>query len=155
MKGIHPARKADLAGAVRSESPTAPKALRILIVDDDSAVLKSLHDAMAADGHSIVSATGGRMGIDAFRAALAQGNPFAVVITDLGMPYVDGRQVCAAVKTGAPDTIVILLTGWGQRLVADAGALLHVDSVLSKPPKLHELREALARGVRIKPLSDR
>jgi len=155
VKGIHSARKADSAGAVRSESPAVPKTLRILIVDDDSAVLKSLHGALTVDGHSIVSASGGRMGIDEFRTALAQGNPFAVVITDLGMPHVDGRQVCAAVKNSAPDTIVILLTGWGQRLVADAGALLHVDSVLSKPPKLRELREALARGLRIKPLGDR
>lgn len=128
--------------------------LRILIVDDDSTVLKSVRDALTTDGHSVVSASSGQMGIDTFRTALAQGNPFAVVITDLGMPYVDGRQVCAAVKTSAPDTIVILLTGWGQRLVADAGALLHVDSALSKPPKLQELREALARGLRTKSVGD-
>jgi hypothetical protein len=39
---------------------------------------------------------------------------------------------------------VILLTGWGQRLVAEGDIPLHVDRVLSKPPKLRELREALA-----------
>lgn len=154
MKRIPSAGRADSAGAARSESPPAPKTLRILIVDDDSAVLKSLRDALMADGHSVFSASSGQKGIDAFRTALAQGSPFAVVITDLGMPYVDGRQVCAAVKNSAPDTIVILLTGWGQQLVADAGALLHVDSALSKPPKLRELREALARGLRNKPLGD-
>lgn len=154
MKGIPSARRAVSSGVARSESPAVPKALRILIVDDDSVVLKSLRDALTADGHSVVSASSGQMGIDAFRTALAQGNPFAVVITDLGMPYVDGRQVCAAVKNSAPDTIVILLTGWGQRLVADAGALLHVDSALSKPPNLRELREALARGLRTKSLGD-
>jgi ABC-type dipeptide/oligopeptide/nickel transport system permease component len=38
------------------------------------------------------------------------------VITDFGMPYVNGRTVSSAVKTAAPATIVLLLTGWGQRL---------------------------------------
>jgi CheY-like chemotaxis protein len=63
------------------------------------------------------------------------------------MPYVDGRQVCAAVKSAARQTIVVMLTGWGQRFVAEGGTPQHVDSVLSKPPKLRELREALARGL--------
>jgi hypothetical protein len=40
---------------------------------------------------------------------------------------------------------VILLTGWGQRLVAEGDTPAHVDFVLAKPPKLRELREALAR----------
>ncbi len=70
---------------------------------------------------------------------------FAAVITDLGMPYVDGRQVAAAVKEISPATPVILLTGWGQRLVAEGDIPPHVDRVLAKPPKLRELREALAQ----------
>jgi len=69
-----------------------------------------------------------------------------VVITDLGMPYVDGRKVSTAVKTAAPETIVLLLTGWGQRMLADGDVPPHADRVLSKPPKLRELREALARS---------
>jgi hypothetical protein len=43
---------------------------------------------------------------------------------------------------------VILLTGWGQRLVAEGDIPLHVDRVLSKPPKLRELRETLAHFCR-------
>jgi len=38
---------------------------------------------------------------------------------------------------------VILLTGWGMRLKAEGDIPAHVDSVLSKPPKLRDLREAL------------
>jgi CheY-like chemotaxis protein len=48
------------------------------------------------------------------------------------------------VKADSPDTPVILLTGWGQRLIDDDDAPAHVDRVLSKPPKLRDLREALA-----------
>jgi len=124
-----------------------PANLRILVVDDDPVLLKSLHDTLEGDGHSIVTASGGQAGIEAFQAAHARGDPFHVVITDLGMPYVDGRQVSTAVKNTAPNTIVVLLTGWGRRSVVDEGTPLYVDSVLSKPPKLRELREALARGL--------
>jgi len=134
--------------AARSQTVYAvPTDLRILVVDDDPVLLKSLQDTLAGDGHSVVTASGGQAGIDAFLAARAQGDAFHAVITDLGMPYIDGRQVSAAVKTAAPHTIVVLLTGWGRRFVADEGMPLHVDSVLSKPPKLRELREALARGL--------
>jgi len=132
-------------GVAASATASAVPPLRILIVDDDPLVLKSLRDTLEADGHGVTTADGGRAGIDAFLAAKAQGNPFPVVITDLGMPYVDGRKVSNAIKTAAPQTILLLLTGWGQRLVADGDVPPHVDRVLSKPPKLRELREALAR----------
>jgi CheY-like chemotaxis protein len=112
--------------------------LRVLVVDDDPLVLKSLRDTLEADGHGVTTADGGQAGIDAFLAARAQSNPFPVVITDLGMPYVDGRKVSSAIKSAAPGTTVLLLTGWGQRLVADGDIPPHVDHVLSKPPKLRE-----------------
>ena len=97
-----------------------------------------------ADGHGVVAADGGQNGIETFNAALASGSPFSLVITDLGMPYVDGRKVAAAVKARARDTPVILLTGWGRRLLAENEIPPHVDRVLSKPPKLNELRATLA-----------
>jgi hypothetical protein len=39
---------------------------------------------------------------------------------------------------------VVLLTGWGQRLVSEGDVPPHVDRVLNKPPRLAELRAALA-----------
>jgi PAS domain S-box-containing protein len=123
---------------------TSQSRLRILIVDDDPLLIKSLRDILETDGHQIVAANGGQAGIEAFRAAQARHENFEIVITDLGMPYVDGRKVAAAVKGMSPSTPVILLTGWGQRLVAEGDIPQDVDKVINKPPKLHELREALA-----------
>ena len=132
-------------GAAVSATVSAVPPQRILLVDNDPLVLKSLRDTLEADGHSVTTADGGQAGIDAFLAARSRGNAFPVVITDLGMPYVDGRKVSNAIKTAAPETILLMLTGWGQRLVADGEVPPHVDRVLSKPPKLRELREALGR----------
>ena len=77
---------------------------------------------------------------------MAAGQYYDVVITDLGMPQVDGRQVASAVKAARPDTLVLLLTGWGRRLVEDGEVPPYVDRVLTKPARLHDLRDALARG---------
>jgi len=122
-----------------------PSRLHLLLIDDDPMLLKSLREALEADGHVIVTANGGEEGITAFHASLNRDECFAAVITDLGMPYIDGRRVAAAVKKASPATPVILLTGWGQRLVADSDIPPYVDRVLAKPPKLRDVREALAQ----------
>jgi CheY-like chemotaxis protein len=96
------------------------------------------------DGHVITAASGGQAGIDAFAAAAQRGEVIDVVITDLGMPHVDGRKVASSIKAISPTTPVILLTGWGQRLIAANESHPHIDKVLAKPPRLHELRAALS-----------
>jgi len=112
-------------------------------------LLKSLQDILEGDGHAVTAVKGGQAGIDAFLAAHARGERFSAVITDLGMPGVDGRRVAAAVKNASPATPTILLTGWGQRLIAEGDIPAHVDQVLGKPPRLSELRAALARPGRL------
>jgi signal transduction histidine kinase/CheY-like chemotaxis protein len=121
-----------------------PRALRILVVDDDPLPLRALRDTLEADGHHVVAADGGQAGIDAFVAAQRRGEPFTLVLSDLGMPHVDGRKVASVVKSASPNTPVVLVTGWGQGMHAQNEVPSHVDRVLSKPPKLSELREALA-----------
>ncbi|HUB68460.1 MAG TPA: ATP-binding protein [Candidatus Methylacidiphilales bacterium] len=136
------------AAAPSAAPSVAPPRLRLLVVDDDPLLIKSLRDTLEGDGHVVVAASGGREGIEVFRQAFERREPFATVITDLGMPYVNGRQVAAEIKALSPGTPIILLTGWGQRLVAEGDVPLHIDRVLNKPPKLRELREALAHCLR-------
>jgi signal transduction histidine kinase/ActR/RegA family two-component response regulator len=134
------------AGPVtRAEAPGARLApTRILIVDDDPMLLNSLREALESDGHEVTTAGGGQAGINTFVESHAEGRPFPIVITDLGMPHVDGRSVASAVKASVPGTVVLLLTGWGRRLMAEGEMPPHVDEILSKPPRLADLRAALA-----------
>lgn len=118
--------------------------LRLLFVDDDPTVLQSLRDILVHEGHSIVVAEGGPQGVAEYRNARARGEPFSAVITDLGMPHMDGEKVAAAIKSEDPRVPVILLTGWGDRLTSGDGAPRNVDRVLGKPPKLTALRLVLA-----------
>jgi CheY-like chemotaxis protein len=128
-------RNANLAPAM---SP-----LRILLVDDDPLVLKSLRDALEFDQHDVVTAEGGQAGLDEFASALDGGKRFDIVITDLGMPYVDGRKVAAGVRQLDAQVPIIMLTGCGHRLIATDDRPEHVDRVLSKPPKMAELRATM------------
>src|SRR5690606_17587244 len=92
--------------------------LRILAVDDDPLVLRAVSRTLEAAGHAVTAAAGGAEGVASFQAAQERGEPFEIVITDLGMPHVDGKRVASAVKAASPSTPVILLTGWGKRLEA-------------------------------------
>jgi len=114
------------------------------VIDDDPLLLRSLEDTLRGDSHTVVVADGGQAGIDEFMAARRRGQDFAVVITDLGMPRVDGRAVAEAIGSQSPRTPIILLTGWGQQLQSEGDIPPHVDRVLAKPPRLAELRAALA-----------
>jgi signal transduction histidine kinase/CHASE3 domain sensor protein/ActR/RegA family two-component response regulator len=131
------------AGIAKAGQPTSehatPRPLHILAADDDPLILKALRESLEGDGHLVATANGGRECVDAFRNGL-----FDVVITDLGMPGVDGRRVASEVKAIRASTPVILLTGWGERLLVQDEIPEHIDRVLSKPPKLRELRSALA-----------
>ncbi|QGZ93422.1 ATP-binding protein [Terricaulis silvestris] len=138
--------QAATASADQTGAPIARplKRLRLLIVDDDPILLRSLRDVLAADGHAVTSAAGGAAALEMIDGAGGDARVFDAVITDLGMPGVDGRRVAAAVKQKSETTPVILLTGWGERMRAEEETPPNVDSIVSKPPKLAELRAVLA-----------
>jgi signal transduction histidine kinase len=143
MRLLFPVGGGTSAATVRMPTLKVPApGLRILIVDDDPVLRDSLGNTLGDEGHRVTLADGGQQGIDLFRNAQQGAEPFDVVLTDLGMPYVDGRQVVAAIRTIAPHTPIILLTGWGQQMGAEH-EVPQVSRVLGKPPRLRELRAAL------------
>lgn len=124
---------------------TVLPALKILLIDDDAAVLNSLKETLVREGHQVVTAQSGEEGIAQFSAATrAEDRAFEVVITDLGMPKMDGRAVAAAIKAASPHTPVIMLTGWGRRMQEQGECPKGVDRLLAKPPRIGELRDAIA-----------
>jgi signal transduction histidine kinase/ActR/RegA family two-component response regulator/HAMP domain-containing protein len=120
-----------------------PGPFRILFIDDEPALRQLMQKILARDGHHVETPDGGRAGVEALRAALNREEPFDVVITDLGMPYMDGHEVAAAVKHESPGTPVVMLTGWGVFMKDDGALPAHVDGILSKPPHVDELRNML------------
>jgi CheY-like chemotaxis protein/anti-sigma regulatory factor (Ser/Thr protein kinase) len=124
-----------------------PSRLKILIIDDDPLVINSLRDILESEGNFVTPASGGQEGIDAFQSANDRQDHFDIVITDLGMPHINGRKVAEAIKARRSAVPVIMLTGWGRRLLADEEATPYVDRVLAKPVDPFELRAVIAQLV--------
>jgi CheY-like chemotaxis protein len=124
------------------QAPTAPqRSLRVLCVDDDESILEMMKDCLAHFGHQVKVASGGKYGIELFCTAILKSEPYDVVITDLGMPDVNGHQVARSIKAESPDTPVIIMTGEGAAGM-EGGA---VDVVVCKPPCIQELNDLLLR----------
>jgi signal transduction histidine kinase len=120
-------------------------ALRILCIDDERHVLQLLTNCLSPFGHRVTTAPNGQDGLELFRAAKSDNLPFQAVITDLGMPGFDGRQVARAIKGESPDTPVIMLTGWGGEIREDNEKISEVDVIIEKPPSIQRLHETLLR----------
>jgi len=113
-------------------------AARVLLVDDDPRLLTVLSDVLRSEGHAITTAANGD-------EALAVFDPGAhdVVITDLGMPRMNGWEVAERIKTRSPATAVFILTGWGEGVSAHE-SMQFVDRVIAKPVSAEALLEQLA-----------
>ena len=122
----------------RTQAPAGP--LHVLVVDDEPIARDVLSEYLMGDGHTVDTAANGREGFEKFKAGR-----YAVVITDRAMPEVGGDQLAAMVKEHAPDTPVILLTGFGDLMNAAGEKPDGVDMVVKKPIRLATLREVLAK----------
>lgn len=140
-----------IEAAVRELKPTAPpvpggqpaRALRVLYIDDEPALRELLHSALTVFHHDVTVASSGREGIELFRAHLRDNKPYEVVITDFGMPEMDGRVVARTLREESPETPIIMLTGWGKMMKEDGDIVPEVNAVIGKPARLEELNDLL------------
>ena len=92
-------------------TPVPFRSLRILIIDDDERVAKSLATLTRLHGHEVHVANGGERGIGLAREIRPE-----IILLDIGMPGMDGYQTCCRLRTEpcCSSTTIIALTGWGQ-----------------------------------------
>ena len=149
MRLVFPVRQPP---AQPSETPqsaqVSARPLRVLCIDDEPLLRELLKEILECEHHQVITADGGQAGLDAFQSARNRGEPFDAVITDLGMPLVDGRQVAQTIKTYSPSTPVIMLTGWGTMLDEKGDLPMNVDAIISKPPRPAELHETIIKAVK-------
>ncbi|MFI0899385.1 response regulator transcription factor [Streptomyces sp. NPDC020983] len=109
--------------------------MRLLVVDDDDAVRRSLAHALTRDGYEVTVAADGAAAL----ATLAAGRQDAVVL-DILMPEPNGLEVCRRLRARGDRTPILMLTA--RDLVDDrvAGLDAGADDYLAKPFALDELR---------------
>jgi CheY-like chemotaxis protein len=133
------------AAASVTRTPAGPRTapalpLRILVIDDELQVRATLAEMLEEQGHSVTQAPGGREGLSYLEA-----NPelVDVVVSDLGMPDMNGWDVAKAIQSRWPKLPVGLITGWGETEITREERT-RVNFVITKPFDKAVLRETLA-----------
>jgi len=109
----------------------------ILVIEDEDRVRAVIQEILSGFGQKVVCASDGLDGIERFK----EGH-YDVVLTDLGMPGLQGSQVIKQIKALSPTTPVILLTGWSGQLVGNCE--VPPDMILAKPISEQELLASIA-----------
>jgi len=125
----------------------------ILLVDDEEIILKTITEKLRDEDFTVFTARSGKEALAQFNA-----KPVKLVITDLMMEGMDGMTVLKNIKKKAPETAVIILTGYGDLSSAIDALRLGADDYILKPCDINELlfrikkcleKQALTSMVRI------
>ena len=121
------------------------RSLQILCIDDDEQFLEIMKDCLTHFEHRVTVASGGKRGMELFSIAMMKSQPYEVVITDLGMPDVDGYHVARTIKAESPNTPIIIMTG-ADTITKQGGEMTPaVNVVVGKPPHMQELNDLILR----------
>jgi len=107
---------------------------RILIIEDEPAMVSGLRDNFEYEGYEVISAGDGLAGLD---RALSD-DPDLVVL-DVMMPRMSGLDVCKQLKAKLPSMPIIMLTARGQEIDKVVGLELGADDYVTKPFSIREL----------------
>ena len=138
-----PAAPAAAASVVAPAAP-APAHARVLVVDDEPHIRHYMRATLEAWGHTVEVAADGE---DGLRSAL--GGDYDIIITDVQMPGMGGRELFEILRARAPDAAARVVFATGDTMAGDTLAFLERSGrpVLHKPFKLAELRATLAAAL--------
>ncbi len=120
----------------------------ILIIEDEKTMRVSLEDALLAEGFSVDAVGTGKEGLN----ALDSGN-FALVITDVRLPDMNGMDIMRRIKEKTPDTMIIVMTAYGS--IEDAVDAMRQGAFdyVTKPFSLDELIIDVQRALEVRDLT--
>src|SRR5271166_276964 len=117
--------------------------IRVLLVDDDSAVLEMMQSALEARRFKVTPVAG-----VAEALARIHTDTFDVLLTDQRMPGdADGFTLASAMRSAQPDALTILTSGNPDAEAARAAIVLHADEILAKPVDFTSLTELIRNRV--------
>ena len=107
---------------------------RILIVEDEPAILRGLADTFVSKGCEVLTATDGEAGMHLALSAKPD-----LVLLDIMLPKVNGYEICRAIRESGSDVPIVMLTAKGQEEDIVLGLNLGADDYVVKPFKIREL----------------
>ncbi|NMO01134.1 response regulator transcription factor [Gordonia sp. TBRC 11910] len=121
----------------------------VLLAEDDSAIAEPLARALTREGYGCEVVTNG---VDALAGALNGG--FELLVLDLGLPQMDGLEVCRRVRVERPDLAVLMLTARTDEVDFVVGLDAGADDYVGKPFRLAELLARVRALLRRHPTAD-
>lgn len=117
--------------------------MTVLVIDDDAHIRAAIGKFLIARGHTVIEATNGEKGVE-----VVESQAVDIVITDVKMPGVDGFEVLRRVRSVAPETEVIVITGVKESENAFRALREGAFDFFNKPFKVEDLNAAIQRTVR-------
>jgi signal transduction histidine kinase len=115
---------------------------RILVVDDDPAVLELVTEFLTSLGYKADTAANGKEA-----CSLLEAQPYDLVLTDMMMPEMGGMELVQHLRLNHPDTLAIILTGFASFQTAVAATKLGAFDYLAKPLQLEVLQHSVERAL--------
>jgi len=131
-----------LVAAAEPKDAPAASAARVLVIDDDEDVRRTVAASLDALGYRVAEAADGAAGL----AAVDAGPPDLVVV-DFAMPDMNGAEVAAAIRERHPSLPIVFASGYSNTAAIEA-AVGRDAPVLRKPFRIDELQDAVARSLR-------
>src|SRR5216110_3587196 len=116
------------------------EAAKILVVDDEAAILRLLKEALSQWGYQVTAASSGAEALKALR-----GDMFDAVISDIRMPDINGLELLKEIKRHDESVEVVMMTGYPTIASAVEALKEGAFDYLSKPLLLDELRHLMTR----------
>ena len=126
--------------AATASSPVETAAGIVLLVDDDRAVLGASSRLLRRLGFTVLEASDGEA---ALGIAADTGRPIDVLVTDLMMPGISGREVIERFRVLRPGTPIVCVTGFAAERDEDASLAPQVQAIVAKPFTVETLRRAV------------
>lgn len=131
FKILLPASEGKKTGPLSDEAPAASKGMEtILLVEDDDSVRRLARLGLEAKGYLVIDANGGTQ---ALRASKEAAGPIHMLVTDVVMPGMSGRQVAEAVQVWHPALKVLYTSGYTDDAIVGHGIVAATDAFLQKP----------------------
>ena len=133
-------RKPKVAAEAKLAEPKKRSEIAVLVVDDEMNLTLAMRRLLSAEGYRTETANSGEEALQK-----AKESHYDIVFLDVNMPGMNGLETFVKLGQAAPDSAVVMITGYGKTLkaVIEEARTLGVRAVIDKPFKINQITEAI------------
>ena len=133
-------RKPKAAAAAKLAEPKKRSEITVLVVDDEMNLTLAMRRLLSAEGYRTETANSGEEALHK-----AKESHYDIVFLDVNMPGMNGLETFVKLGQAAPESAVVMITGYGKTLkaVIEEARSLGVRAVIDKPFKINQITEAI------------